>query len=319
MIDNTFFSITIPAYKSIYLAKAIQSCLKQTYNNFELIIVDDASPNDIASIVRQYSDKRIRYFKNEVGFGAEHVVDNWNRCLQYAKGEYFICMGDDDELESTCLEEYLRLIHKYPNLKVYHARSVIIDEESNITQLLEDKPEYESAYSIMWHRMFKDRKQFIGDWLFDTTELRKIGGFYFLPFAWNSDFITVYICAKNGGVANTQAPCFRYRMNRYSITRDRMNFRGKIRAHRLAHSWHKEFLKEKPSDYIDGLYWKDLTAKVDYYFSREISLEIGHSFQGHLLKLVLLSWNIVKQNEVTWKELFKAYFFIIQWWVMKKV
>ena len=317
-MDKTLlFSIAIPAYKSIYLAKAIQSCLNQTYDNFELIIVDDASPNDIAGVVRQFSDKRIRYYRNDVGFGAEHVVDNWNRCLQYATGKYLICMGDDDELETICLEEYLKLIDKHPNLNVYHARSVTIDESSNIKQLLEDRPEHESVYSVMWHRFLKNRMQFIGDWLFDTASLRQVGGFYNLPFAWNSDNITVYICAKDGGVANTQRPCFRYRVNNYSITRDRTNLSGKIKAHHMAYAWHTDFLKEQPSDRLDIMYWQDLNAGVKQYFSRMISSEIGTAYRGRMTNLVLSSWKLISQNNVTRKELLKAYFYIIWWWIRK--
>ena len=59
------FSITIPAYKRSYLKEAIDSCLAQTYKDFELIIVNDASPEDLDSIVNSYSDNRIRYYKNE--------------------------------------------------------------------------------------------------------------------------------------------------------------------------------------------------------------------------------------------------------------
>ena len=54
------FSITIPAYKRAYLHEAIESCLAQTYFNFELVIVDDASPEDLYSIVEEFHDERIR-------------------------------------------------------------------------------------------------------------------------------------------------------------------------------------------------------------------------------------------------------------------
>ena len=93
------FTIGIPAYKSTFLKECIDSILAQDYSNFELIIVNDASPEDIDSIVSSYNDKRIRYYKNERNFGAEHVVDNWNKCLAYATGDYFVLMGDDDKME----------------------------------------------------------------------------------------------------------------------------------------------------------------------------------------------------------------------------
>ena len=87
MTTNIKFSVTVPAYKAQFLAECIDSILAQTYKNFELIIVNDASPQDLDSIVSKYDHPRISYYKNKVGFGAEHVVGNWNNCFEYATGD----------------------------------------------------------------------------------------------------------------------------------------------------------------------------------------------------------------------------------------
>lgn len=62
-------SIGIPAYKATYLKEAIDSVLNQTYTKFELIIVNDKSPENIEEIISTYNDKRIRYYKNEDNLG----------------------------------------------------------------------------------------------------------------------------------------------------------------------------------------------------------------------------------------------------------
>ena len=188
------FSITIPAYKAKYLRECIESILSQTYSDFELIIVNDASPENLTSIIETFNDSRIKYFINTKNCGAVNVVDNWNKCLAYAKGDYIICMGDDDKLLPTCLEEYDKLINKFPDLGVYHAWTQIIDENSNIVRLQEMRPEFESVYSMMWGR-WSGRIQFIGDFLFNRKRLIKNGGFYKLPLAWSSDDISAYIAA----------------------------------------------------------------------------------------------------------------------------
>ena len=87
MKNKIKFSITIPAYKDKYLKETIDSVLAQTYTHFEVVIVNDASPYDLDSIVSQYTDPRIRYFKNEKNCGARNVVDNWNICLSHATGD----------------------------------------------------------------------------------------------------------------------------------------------------------------------------------------------------------------------------------------
>lgn len=212
------FSITIPAYKQRYLYEAIESCLAQTYKDFELIIVDDASPEDLKSVVDRFQDSRIRYYRNEKNCGALHVVDNWNICLGYTKGDYVICMGDDDRLLPNSLEEYSKLIDKYPDLDIYHGMTEIIDENGNVTNMQEARPEREGMYSMISGRLRNSRLQYIGDWLFKRSALQQINGYVKMPMAWGSDDLTAYTIAKNKGVANTQIPVFQYRISSLTIS-----------------------------------------------------------------------------------------------------
>lgn len=212
------FSITIPAYKQRYLFEAIESCLAQTYKDFELIIVDDASPEDLKSVVDKFQDERIRYYRNEKNCGAVDVVDNWNICLSYAKGDYVICMGDDDRLLPNCLEEYQKLMDKHPGLNIYHGMTEIIDESGNVYDIQEARPEREGVYSMIYGRMDYGRKQFIGDCLIKREWLNNRQGYYKLPLAWGSDDLTIFLAAQKRGVANSQIPIFQYRKNPHTIS-----------------------------------------------------------------------------------------------------
>ena len=149
MNNDIKFSVTVPAYKAQFLKECIDSILAQTYQNFELIIVNDASPQNLDSIVLQYHDPRIHYYKNKVGFGTEHVVGNWNKCLEYATGDYIICMGDDDKLLPNCLEEYVDLMDRYSNLNIYHIMTEIIDSNSLVYDIQESRPERESMLAMI--------------------------------------------------------------------------------------------------------------------------------------------------------------------------
>lgn len=242
---KTRISVLIPAFKETYLKEALESVLNQTYNLWELIVVDDNSPYRIESIIDCFDDPRISYYRNDVGFGALHVVGNWNKCLSYASGDFVLCMGDDDKLAPECLANYVRLISKYPNLDVYHTRLEMIDETSTVCYIkdVDDRPEFEDAYTFMTER-FKGRSQFIGDYLFRTETLRNRGGFIDFPCAWFSDEITVVMMIGGKGIANTQETGFFYRINRYSISSNSTNTKSKLEAIYKAKAWYDMYLNK---------------------------------------------------------------------------
>ena len=280
MINNSKikFSVTIPAYKTHFLKQAIESVLAQTYGNFELIIVDDASPEDIKSVVDSFCDERIRYYRNEKNCGAVNVVDNWNISLGYCQGSYVICMGDDDMLPSCCLDEYARLIGKYPRLNVYHAMTDVIDEKGKVTGHQRPRPEYQTAEELILHRWNGDI-QFIGDFCYSVEHLRSEGGYFKQPLAWSSDDITAVRAAEEGGVANTQIVCFLYRENSSSITSSRQNGL-KLDAKARERQWYIDFFKRHPK------VSKELYPQAfDSWFRGQIGLHLTQYFEESLYNL----------------------------------
>lgn len=211
------YSILVPAYKAKYLDECIRSVLNQDYGDLELIILNDCSPEDIDSIVGKYSDSRIRYYKNSENKGAVKVVDNWNKLLELSHGEYVLCIGDDDCLKPNCTSEYNKLIDKHKGLAVYHGWTEIIDENSIVTAIQQARPEFESVYSLIWHR-WNGRDQFIGDFLFEAATLKADGGFINIPMAWGSDDMTAFRAACRGGIASTSTTVFQYRRSAMTIT-----------------------------------------------------------------------------------------------------
>lgn len=263
------YSVLIPAYKSLYLSYAIESVLTQSARDFEIIIVDDASPEPIKEIVTSFKDSRIKYYRNERNCGAENVVDNWNRCLDYASGDYVICMGDDDMLASRCLEEYQKLIEKYPGLGVYHGQTEIIDENSNFKNVTSSRIEYESALSLIWHRWNGRGLQFVGDFLYDRRKLINAGGFLKLPYAWGSDDITAVMLAKEHGIANTSKTCFYYRQNSSSIS-SMGSIRKKMEAILKEQSWYMRFLGDGAGlSADDRKYYLSIMSCMPRYFYKK--------------------------------------------------
>lgn len=254
---STFFSILLPAYKSSFLQECIDSIIAQTYTDWELIIVNDASPEDIDSVIENYSDPRIRYYKNAQNIGAERLVNQWNHCLSYAKGEYVICMGDDDKLLPHCLATYAELIHCYPEVEIFHGQTDIIDENGKVIRHTAIRPEKESAMSLLYGRTYRYHHQYIGDFCFQREKLQTAGGFYYLPYAWGSDEISAVRAAEEHGIVNSKDVVFYYRDNDGSITRHPHTF-GKIIATLQEAKWIRNFLRKPVRNSIDKEFQKTL-------------------------------------------------------------
>jgi glycosyltransferase involved in cell wall biosynthesis len=194
-------------------------------------------------------------------------VDNWNKCLSYATGEYVLNMGDDDRLLPACLQICATLIARHPRLEVYHIRKEIINEKGEIVGLQEDRPDVESVYSMMWHS-WKGRNQILAEWLYKTSSLKERGGYYNLPLAWGSDDLTAYIAAQDKGVANTHIPGVQYRVSQVSITSscrtgDTMQ---KCEALDKLVAYYKTFLKKEPQNDMDKKYRHFISLELDSIF-----------------------------------------------------
>ena len=103
-------SICIPSYNcGAFVGKTIQSVLGQTYQDFEIIIVDDCSTDNSEEVVRSFKDPRIRFFKNEKNLG---MVPNTNKALKLARGELIGILHPDDYYDPKMIETALRCLIK---------------------------------------------------------------------------------------------------------------------------------------------------------------------------------------------------------------
>lgn len=115
-MKGPFITIIIPTYNRAWcIRRAIDSCLAQTYQNFEIVITDDGSTDNTEEIVKSYSDKKIRYFKFEKNQG---VIKARNNSIKNARGEWILLFDSDDELYSNCLEVFVEKINNLKNDKI---------------------------------------------------------------------------------------------------------------------------------------------------------------------------------------------------------
>ena len=110
-------SVLMPVYnvEEGYLKEAINSILNQTFSDFELIIVDDGSKNDIEPVIKSFNDKRIFLYKNEQNFG---VSKTRNKLFELSKGEYVAFQDADDISDNKRLQKQVDFLDKNPDVSI---------------------------------------------------------------------------------------------------------------------------------------------------------------------------------------------------------
>ena len=260
------YSFVLPAYKSDYLQDAIESILQQTLNDFELIIVDDASPYNLESIVKQYNDQRIVFHRNEVNIGGKNLVMNWNKCIKYAKGEYVILASDDDIYSPFFLQQVDARIEEYPYVDIIRSRVNRIDSKGTITDIEQVYKPYMpfSEFVFYWS---KGVINCIANYVFKKKSLLNTGGFVDMPCAWFSDDITVVNMSING-IATTEDALFYFRTSDKSVswTFDKDTIRKKWKANGMFYKWFNDTvipkMKSLPQNSIEILYQKNAIFNV---------------------------------------------------------
>jgi len=251
MSHSPLVSIAIPAYKATYLKQAIDSVLAQTFTDWELIIVNDKSPEPISEIVESYADYRIRYYVNETNIGNDDPAVNWNKCLSYARGEFFALLCDDDYYEPSFLEEMLALAAKYPNVSVFRSRTKLIDENNQVLDYYPSAPEWESCLDYLWHKVSIVRRQTISEFLLRRKHIVSLGGYAQLPKAWFADEISIYRFSEENGIASTNLFLARFRNSRLNISgHNNRNIRQKVEACNICVKWIEQFIRYENDEYV---------------------------------------------------------------------
>lgn len=126
--NNLFLSICIPTYnRSHFLSETIRSVLKQTHKNFELIILNDGSTDGTEDVVKSFTDKRIKYVKNEKNIG---YIKTMNKGTKLAKADWIMHVSDDDRMRPTMLEEMVNALSLYE----YKTIGFVVPQSANINE-----------------------------------------------------------------------------------------------------------------------------------------------------------------------------------------
>jgi len=156
-------SIILSSYNhGKYIADAIQSILNQTFNDFELIIIDDASKDDTFKILQTFNDPRMKIQYNKVNLG---VNVNRNRYIEQAKGEYIAIMNADDEWLPTKLEKQVKFLDENPEIGAVFTHANIIDDKGD------DFADKDHPYYNEFHEQNRTRFEWLNIFFYSGNHL----------------------------------------------------------------------------------------------------------------------------------------------------
>ncbi|MCT4623644.1 MAG: glycosyltransferase [Schleiferiaceae bacterium] len=148
-------SVIVPNYNHApYLKERIDSILNQTFQDFEVLLLDDCSTDHSRDILNAYAEKeeRIRTHFNTENTGSTFA--QWNKGVSLARGKYVWIAESDDSCDVTLLEKLVTQLEADENVGIAFAQSYIVDEQSEIINSFNEN--YKFIYkSDRWERDFK--------------------------------------------------------------------------------------------------------------------------------------------------------------------
>ena len=217
MIDG-LVSIIMPSWNTgRFIAESIQSVINQTYQKWELLIVDDCSTDNTDEIVASFQDERIRYFHNDHNSGAALTR---NYALREAQGEWIAFLDSDDLWLPEKLEKQLNFMNRNGYVFSYH-EYVKIDEESRPLNVYVSGPDTVTKRK-MYHYGYPGCLTFM-------YSAKALGLIQIKDIKKNNDYAILLQLCKKANCYLLKENLAQYRIRKKSISHDKLS--KKLKSH----------------------------------------------------------------------------------------
>jgi len=253
-MENNFISILMPVYNDeLHIGESIDSILRQTFKQFELLIIDDGSTDGTANIISKYSDERIKFFQR-IHSG---LISQLNFGLSVSNGDFIARMDSDD----ISLPEKLMMQYEYlnanSNIDIVGTCFYFINEKGE-NLLLKINPEY--------HKDIEFMMPMIDCLLHSTMLIRKktlidAGGYKDGYLHAEDDELFLRLLSNNYKFHNLQKPLYKYRI---SERNSEYYNRHKENSYKCSLIYLNNFYKNKNSGKEKG-YFYFRRALLEYY------------------------------------------------------
>ncbi len=243
-------AIVIPAYKSAFLRQVLDSVVSQTCREFRLYIGDDASPEDLAGIVREFSDiLPISYHRFEKNLGRTSLMNHWDRCIRMSQEPWVWLFSDDDLMEPNCVEHFfqeLQLTQGRHHLYRFNTNSI----NGAGRQLSENPlhPQNETGADFLVARLRGGRTSTAQELIFSRAAWDSLGGFPDFPLGWASDDAFAAMLGSQKSLRTIPEARVRWRLSGQNISATNSFALAiqKLQACREFVEWAADFLKMNP-------------------------------------------------------------------------
>jgi hypothetical protein len=280
-------TIGIPTYeRTTYIAGALESCLRQNYSNFEILINDTSSHDRIQDLAASYGSDKIRYIRNASGMA---VTPKLNQLLAEARGDWMLILCDDDLLEPDYLKAMAAKIKSFPAATLYRCRYKIIDTQGGLLRLDREANEFMSPAEFLSRVFLPERfffKMNISGILFPRRLLQLIGGFPDLSVPWHTDRLTWSLLASEGGCAYEKKPLCSVRLHPASLTSSFNSYlTSSLESDMTAKRIFEETLERverRALNEEDRLHLFAARRNLESYMQRHLSRSLDHGFISQL-------------------------------------
>ncbi len=180
-----------------YLKDALASAVAQTYPKVEIVVSDNCSSDGTEALVKSFSDPRIRYFRQEKNIGANN---NFNFCLEQARGEYFLLLHDDDLIDPDFVTACMDALGDGGPVGVIRTGTRVIDDDGNILNQTPNATDGASTVDFFLKWFEGKTALYLCSTLYHTEGLRALGGFGSKTNLFQDVVATVQLAAKMGRV-----------------------------------------------------------------------------------------------------------------------
>ncbi|QYA24897.1 glycosyltransferase family 2 protein [Gramella sp. MT6] len=211
---NRMVSVIMPAYNAeAFIADSIQSVIAQTYPNWELLVIDDASTDNMKEIVKGFSekDKRIKLLENDSNLGTHH---SRNRGIKAAQGHLIAFLDADDQWKPSKLYTQVKILQKGNVAACFSSYELISENGEPLNKKIEALP------ILSYEKLLK--ANYVGN-LTGIYDAQKIGKIYCPEISKRQDWaLWLKVIEKGGPMKGIEESLAIYRVRKNSISRNKL-------------------------------------------------------------------------------------------------